>query len=470
MSGSEVKRVEGSVGVALRMRRWRDTYLTVDSHDPVMRSRGRTLLWSLLFLTLSNVSSVVSLWLLVPHEPALASITLVEASIQVVYIVGIWLARRGRVESGALLSSGLVGLSLLLGPFVYGGVPSVYFLSFIPLVLAAATLSPRNIALTCVMHVVIGNLVYVNTGGLDLQARPDSVYMVMWTLMCLVVGAVGWLQATVMARTFSEMSQMHEATQRLELEKTIAERDRLSALHHISEQESRAKSRFLATMSHELRTPLNAIIGYTELIQEEYEERMDEADEVMLEDLGYILRSGQHLLGLIDDVLDLARVEAGEMTISREPFALRELLEECVATVHPMVQQGVALKLVLNPGAPVTCVSDRIKVQQVLLNLLSNASKFTHEGEIRVVALQREDGHLEVRVEDTGIGIDSGDHELIFEAFKQADSSTTRAYEGTGLGLSLCMRLVDFLGGEVGMTSTPGLGSTFWFTLPIERE
>jgi signal transduction histidine kinase len=470
MSGSGVKGVEGFSAVVQRVRHWRDTYLTVASDDPVMRSRGHTLLWSLLFLTMANMSSLFSLWLIIPEEPALMSISLVEVLIQIVYFVGIWLARRGYVESGALLTSGLVGLSMLLGPLVYGGVDTIYFLSYLPLVLAAATLSPRKIVLTCLGHIVIGSLVFAYALKAEGQVNPTYEYMAMWGVMCLVLSAMGWLQATMMSRTFAEMSQMHEARQRLELEKTIAERDRLSALHHISEQESRAKSRFLATMSHELRTPLNAIIGYTELIQEEYEERAVDEDVVMLEELGYILSSGHHLLGLIDDVLDLARVEAGEMSSSREPFALHELLEECVATIRPMVQRGVELKLVLKPGAPETCVSDRIKVQQVLLNLLSNASKFTHKGEVRVVALMREDSHLEVRVEDTGIGIDPGDHELIFEAFKQADSSTTRAYDGTGLGLSLCMRLVEFLGGEIGVESTPGHGSTFWFTLPVERE
>jgi signal transduction histidine kinase len=227
---------------------------------------------------------------------------------------------------------------------------------------------------------------------------------------------------------------------------------------------SRHKSEFLANMSHELRTPLNAVIGFSEvLIQRMFGELNDKQDEYLKD----IYASGQHLLSLINDILDLSKIEAGRMELAPAPFHLPSALENAVTLVKERAaRHGITLELDLDPRLG-ELVGDERKVKQVLLNLLSNAVKFTPEGGRISLKAGRPDGLVEIAVSDTGVGIAPEDQAAIFEEFRQVGSDETRKQEGTGLGLTLAKKFVELHGGRIWVTSEVGRGSTFTFTLPV---
>lgn len=223
---------------------------------------------------------------------------------------------------------------------------------------------------------------------------------------------------------------------------------------------NQAKSEFVANMSHELRTPLHAVIGYAEILEEDAARK---GDAVALADSGRIVRAGRHLLGLINQVLDLGKIEAGKLEPQLGPVNLAELLAEVIDTVRPLVEKN-ANRLELALAEPLgVLATDRRLVAQCLLNLLSNAAKFTEGGVIRLEAAC--DGRLaRICVSDTGIGIAPEALERLFQPFVQADASTTRKYGGTGLGLALSRRFARLLGGDVTVASTLGQGSAFTLT------
>jgi len=229
---------------------------------------------------------------------------------------------------------------------------------------------------------------------------------------------------------------------------------------------SQHKSEFLANMSHELRTPLNAIIGYSEMLQEEAE---DLGEESFVPDLVKINAAGKHLLGLINDILDLSKIEAGKMDLYVEPFRVAELIRDVQAIVAPLVEKNANGLVVQADGELGTMEADLTKVRQTLFNLLSNASKFTERGTITLAARrERVDGRdwLEFTVADTGIGMTPEQLGRLFQAFSQADASTTRKYGGTGLGLAISRKFCQMMGGEVTVSSAYGEGSTFTVRLP----
>ena len=226
----------------------------------------------------------------------------------------------------------------------------------------------------------------------------------------------------------------------------------LTAARDAAMQASRAKSAFLANMSHELRTPLNAIIGFTRLVMRRSK---DVLPPKQYENLEKILISGEHLLSLINAVLDLSKIEAGRVEVRPVEFALEPLLDLCLRTVEPMLRgDRVILTKEVEPGLP-TLVQDHEKVRQILTNLLGNAAKFTEAGSIAVHA-RRQDGEVVVEVSDTGIGIPEQARELIFEEFRQVDSGSTRQHGGTGLGLAISRRLARLMGGDITVESALG--------------
>ncbi len=250
----------------------------------------------------------------------------------------------------------------------------------------------------------------------------------------------------------------------------ISDRKRMeSELHKAiwaSEQATRAKSDFVASMSHELRTPLNAIIGYSEIL---FEDAQSSARESEMADLRKIQDAGKHLLGLIDNVLDLSKIEAGKMTLYLENFELRPMIDSVAATVTALAKKTGNV-LVVNCADEVgTIHSDLTKVRQTLFNLLSNACKFTQNGTITLAALRDTDeagDWIEFQVRDTGIGMTPDQQAKVFEAFTQADDSTTRDYGGTGLGLAITKSFCRLMGGDVTLTSEAGKGTTFMVRLP----
>ncbi|RKH38466.1 PAS domain-containing sensor histidine kinase [Corallococcus llansteffanensis] len=230
------------------------------------------------------------------------------------------------------------------------------------------------------------------------------------------------------------------------------------------EQASAAKSQFLANMSHEFRTPLNAILGYTNMLLQGVSGEMTPPQR---RNLTRIDSNGRHLLEVINEILDITRIEAGRMPLHLTDFGLPELLQEVMAEMDPIIARSkLAVETRLEEDLPGVW-SDRQKVKQIVLNLLSNALKFTHEGGVQVSAeYQVATSTFAISVKDSGIGIDVSNQEKIFEDFQQVDSSPTRAYGGTGLGLSICRRLAAMLGGRVSLQSSPGQGSTFTLHFP----
>jgi adenylate cyclase len=232
-----------------------------------------------------------------------------------------------------------------------------------------------------------------------------------------------------------------------------------------AEQANKTKSQFLASMSHELRTPLNAIIGYSEILQEDV---ADLGRDTVASDLKKIEGAGRHLLGLINDILDLSKVEAGRMDVFIEDVEIVPLLEEVHAIIVPLADKNgnvTEFQMAENLG---TMRTDRTKLKQSLLNILSNASKFTNNGRLTLVAdrFERERSMVRFAISDTGIGMTEEQLGRLFEAFSQADVSTTKKYGGTGLGLAITRHFCQLLGGEITVNSRPGEGSTFTITLP----
>ena len=236
-------------------------------------------------------------------------------------------------------------------------------------------------------------------------------------------------------------------------------KERQLALEHATQ----VKSMFLANMSHELRTPLNAIIGYSQLLREDAE---DGGADQTVADLKKIEMAGNHLLDLINSVLDLSKLEAGRMEVLIEPVHVPSLLSDVEQMIAPMIARNAnRLQTVCDPAIG-TVETDPAKLRQSLLNLLSNAAKFTHEGTIRLTVDPAGEGRLRFSVSDTGIGLSEEQIGKLFEPFRQADASTTRRYGGTGLGLSITRSLIQLLGGDVTVTSTLGAGSIFTIELP----
>jgi len=231
-----------------------------------------------------------------------------------------------------------------------------------------------------------------------------------------------------------------------------------------AEKANQAKSAFLANMSHELRTPLNAIIGFTRIVRRKGEEVLPEKQ---TENLDKVLISAEHLLSLINTTLDIAKIEAGRMDVLAANFRIAPLIDLCVNTSAPLVKPGVELEKVVDESLNII-YSDQDKIRQIVLNLLSNAAKFTHEGKIVITARKLGEEQLGIDVSDTGIGISEEAMPRIFKEFQQADTSTTRQYGGTGLGLAISRTLARLLGGELTVVSELGKGSTFTLCLPMQ--
>ncbi len=249
------------------------------------------------------------------------------------------------------------------------------------------------------------------------------------------------------------------------LEQRVAERTaELAVARDQAEAADRLKSAFLATMSHELRTPLNSIIGFTGIILQGLAGPLNAEQSKQLE---MVRGSSRHLLALINDVLDISKIEAGQMEVTCASFDLRASILKAMGIVMPLAEKkGLVLREELGPGIG-TLVSDARRVEQVLLNLLNNAVKFTDRGTVTIRG-ERTPAAVRISIADTGIGIKPDDLSHLFQPFRQVDSGLSRGYEGTGLGLAICRRLAGLLGGDIQAESEPGKGSVFTLTLPAQ--
>ena len=264
-------------------------------------------------------------------------------------------------------------------------------------------------------------------------------------------------------RMVAELEQHRDHLEDLVISRTVE----LAKASHTAESANRAKSAFLANMSHEIRTPMNAIVGFAHLL------RRDNPTPAQTERLGKIEVAANHLRSIINDILDLSKIEAGRLQLEQTDFHLGSLLDNVYSLVADQAR-AKGLVVNVNPNSvPLWLRGDPTRLRQALLNYVSNAVKFTHSGfvALRAELLQETPDGIDVRfeVEDTGIGIPPDKQAHLFNAFEQADVSTTRKYGGTGLGLAITHHLAQLMGGDAGVRSTPGVGTTFWFTARLQR-
>ncbi len=290
----------------------------------------------------------------------------------------------------------------------------------------------------------------------------------LWLQVLALIAGVALL--TSLAGSFILKRQVNARTRELwqinqEMEQRIIERTaQLEEARMKAESADRLKSAFLATMSHELRTPLNSIIGFTGILLQKLGGPLNEEQ---AKQLGMVYNSARHLLDLINDVLDISKIEAGQLNVVHERFDLRESIERVMKSSQPLAdKKGIEFSSTVAPEVGFI-TGDRRRVEQILLNLISNAIKFTEQGYVRLQGEVRGDD-IVIDVKDTGIGIRQEDMGLLFTAFQQIESGITRKYDGTGLGLSICKKLAHLLGGEIRVESEWGKGSTF--SLILKRK
>lgn len=270
-------------------------------------------------------------------------------------------------------------------------------------------------------------------------------------------------QADAIVNSALMMAQLEEAQAKLVLAQKEADESRIAA-----EQANAAKSAFLARMSHEIRTPLNAIIGYCELIQEDAESR---GCKDFIPDLQKIHSAGKHLLALISDILDLSKIEAGMMELLPEKCDVVAVLDELIETMTPIVKNNGNEFEIDVPRQIGAITADKLRVRQILFNLLSNAAKFTKESRVLLAAKREmtpEGARILFIIRDWGMGISPDHMKRLFTDFNQGDVSTSHKFGGTGLGLAICKRFCDLMGGDISVQSEPGKGSIFTVRLPVE--
>jgi signal transduction histidine kinase len=369
----------------------------------------------------------------------------------------------GNLHAAAWISSQLLTFVSLFGAFFYGGISS----PFPPWVLVALLLAFFYLSGRPLM--VLGGLLMQFAGFLGAYALlghfPERVAIEQLAVVNVISVLGAFIYMTWMAIYYADV-----IVQRLDVEREAESHrltaERLRAAMEEAETANRNKSIFLAKMSHELRTPLNAVIGYSELLLDD----VDTANEQKLADLKRINGAGRHLLALVTDVLDLSRIEAdGADEINIDVFEVKEFIDSLVGTIEALVKEkGNKFEIQCGEGLG-TASTDALKLRQSLLNLLSNAAKFTHHGKITLRAnrITDESGDwLKFEVADSGIGMDHETLERLFKSFAQATAGTAKKYGGTGLGLVITKRFAQMMGGDVVVTSTPGKGSQFTITIP----
>ena len=392
----------------------------------------------------------------------------------------VWVLRRWSYLAAAwMLVAGCLVADLLV--VAWSGLGPALCLLAIPVGLATLTVGTAAglaTAVVCTLWVLLPPAaslpVTATLRTIALTGIWSTVGMIWLTLRPLLT-AVEWAWSGYERnQTLLEQARDYQVQLQQTLEDlTVANRQltrlnrQVEGLHQAAEEARRAKEQFVANVSHELRTPLNMVIGFSEAIVEAPQTYGGNISPALLADLNVILRNSQHLSSLIDDVLDLSQIEAGQMALTKERTVLREIIEAATVAVRPLFEsKGLYLDTEVSEDLPpVFC--DRTRIREVVLNLLSNAGRFTERGGVHVRA-RRERNDIVVSVADTGPGIADEDKDRLFQRFQQLDGSIRRRYGGSGLGLSISKSFVELHGGKMWLESAIGAGTTFFFTLPID--
>ncbi len=462
--------------------------LAVRHPSTEVRRRGQALLFVLGSFIAATAVMTPWLFAVLPGSATVPGLA-IAGTVLLACGAGLLTARAGFVDATGLVVSVVLAACVAAGIALTGLFEPFGWAMTLVVLLAGLALRPAHVPL--VFLAAQGGVIWAR---LATSAEPPEMLLAdldlgFLSLVLAVIATVGAVQGGWQRRFFAEEQETRHALElsrhdaeraRDEAERALGETERARAeaeeervqaeiardaarrAQQLAEHASQAKSVFLANMSHELRTPLNAIIGYSEMLEEDHDPH---ADAEVVADLVRIRRAGRHLLALVNDVLDLAKIEAGRMTLELQRFDFAELLRQTIDEVLPSaLETGNELHLELADDVGFVH-SDPTKLRQIVLNLLSNAVKFTKDGHIHVRSRngRRTDGieELVIEVEDTGIGISDDQLQTIFRAFEQADPSTTREYGGTGLGLAVSEKLAKLLEGEITVDSTLGEGSTF---------
>jgi signal transduction histidine kinase len=392
----------------------------------------------------------------------------IEANLCFFWLMPVLVKRTGNLKLPTMLSvQALVTLSLF-GSFFYGGMSS----PFLPWILIALLLGffylaerPWGVLAGVGAQLAVFAFAHRVMGGFPLLVPLESLWLV--NLISIASALIYMtLVALYYENVMRESSLLQEAAN---LQRQKADELR-SAMLRASEANHK-KSIFLAKMSHELRTPLNAVIGYSEMLREEFEDRG--GLEQKAADLDRINAAGRHLIALVNDVLDLSRIETEDLHVQNEEIDIARLVDEVIATVAPLIRAKDNRLEVQMPPSIGEIVADPLKLRQSMINLLSNAAKFTSRGVITLTVMRRHGARgerLMIEVRDTGIGISKDGLERLFQNFSQAEPNTASRYGGTGLGLALTRRFCHSMGGTVEVESHPGVGSSFTIDIPARAR
>jgi signal transduction histidine kinase/CheY-like chemotaxis protein len=429
-------------------------FFSIQSDDEDTQRRGRAFLLLCVVMFMSAAGSGFFLVLFPPPNSTPLIIFGTIASSGLNYLLGIMLARKGYVDAAGIFISAVVSLILCFYMLFNGFIDDVVWFFAVPIFVAAYAVRPALLWVVGAFNIGLLMLAYVVINAAPEGTDPFAKVTTAALLLGLLTG-ISFVQSLITQNLFRETVQSVHHMDQLRIQAQSAQ--------SAAELASQAKSTFLANMSHELRTPLNAIIGYSEMLME------DSDDEATRDDLHRVHVAGQHLLALINDILDLSKIEAGRMAVYPERFDLKDFLEQLLSTLQPMAQRNHNALVLVAEGELGLAYTDRTKLRQILLNLLSNAIKFTEQGAVTLRA-HRDGATLVFEIEDTGIGMDAAALGRIFQDFVQADASTTRKYGGTGLGLSLTRKLLGLLDGDISATSEVDHGSRFVVRMPASYK
>jgi signal transduction histidine kinase len=417
-----------------------------------------------LALTLGFISFFLTVFVFKNKWDVISLPTLHVAALIGFSLSGYWVTREriinaawSLVIAGLIAATGILLLNKQDNANLVNGIPI-----YLSVVVLSALLLPRNAIWIIIFASVIA---YAAAMTISQQAAPYNVSQPV-LLAVIIIPAIGVILYRLRVEFDSRLEAMHQSIQEAELAKQRADEARQQAeqSRQRAEEADKAKSQFLANMSHELRTPLNAIIGYDEAM---LGGMVGEFTPQQMKLLGHMQHNSRRLLGLINDILDLSKVESGSLQVYLAPMSPQKVIQETVESLRSLAdEKKIYLNMQSSDDVPEVVLGDSRKLQQVLVNLISNAIKFTDNGGVTIDVGTVDASRWRFQVRDTGIGMPPGAATYIFEPFQQVDGTDKRKYKGTGLGLAITKRLVEHLGGSVEVVSELGKGSTFSITLP----